>query len=49
VSSFEEAVGNAIANAEEGDMILTLGAGSVAQVGPMLLERFATLSASGAR
>jgi UDP-N-acetylmuramate--alanine ligase len=49
VSSFEDAVDNAIANAQEGDMILTLGAGSVSQVGPMLLERFETLSASGAR
>jgi len=25
--------------AEDGDMILTLGAGSVSQLGPMILER----------
>jgi len=49
VRCFEDAVGSAIRKAEPGDMILTLGAGSVSQVGPMLLERFRTLSASGAR
>jgi UDP-N-acetylmuramate--alanine ligase len=38
-SSFEGAVSDAIANAREGDMILTLGAGSVSQIGLMLLER----------
>ncbi|MBO0910784.1 MAG: UDP-N-acetylmuramate--L-alanine ligase [Acidobacteria bacterium] len=49
VSSFEDAVGAVIGKAEAGDMILTLGAGSVSQVGPMLLERFETLSAGFAR
>jgi UDP-N-acetylmuramate--alanine ligase len=39
VSSFEEAVNTATAAAREGDMILTLGAGSVSQIGPMLLEK----------
>jgi UDP-N-acetylmuramate--alanine ligase len=39
VSSFEEAVNTATAEAREGDMILTLGAGSVSQIGPMLLEK----------
>ena len=39
VSSFEEAVNVATAEAREGDMILTLGAGSVSQIGPMLLEK----------
>jgi len=39
VSSFEEAVNAATAEAREGDMILTLGAGSVSQIGPMLLEK----------
>jgi UDP-N-acetylmuramate--alanine ligase len=38
-SSFEDAVSDATANAQEGDMILTLGAGSVSQIGPMVLER----------
>jgi len=39
VSSFADAVTSAIATAHEGDMILTLGAGSVSQLGPMLLEK----------
>jgi UDP-N-acetylmuramate--alanine ligase len=37
--SFDDAVMAATANAREGDMILTLGAGSVSQLGPMVLER----------
>jgi UDP-N-acetylmuramate--alanine ligase len=37
--SFEDAVLAAVANAQERDMILTLGAGSVSQLVPMLLER----------
>jgi UDP-N-acetylmuramate--alanine ligase len=39
VESFEDAVSAATAEAHEGDMILTLGAGSVSQLGPMLLEK----------
>ena len=39
LSSFEDAVAAATANAHEGDMILTLGAGSVSQIGAMILER----------
>ena len=39
VSSFAYAVNAAAAVAEEGDMILTLGAGNVSQLGPMILER----------
>ena len=39
VSSAAEAVEAAAAVAQEGDMILTLGAGSVSQLGPMILER----------
>jgi UDP-N-acetylmuramate--alanine ligase len=42
-SSFDNAVLAATANAGEGDMILTLGAGSVSQIGPMLLEKLASL------
>ncbi|HUO14965.1 MAG TPA: UDP-N-acetylmuramate--L-alanine ligase [Verrucomicrobiae bacterium] len=38
VSSFAEAINAAVSAAGEGDMILTLGAGSVSQLGPMLLE-----------
>jgi len=37
-SSFEETARVAISDAKEGDLILTLGAGSVYQVGPMILE-----------
>jgi UDP-N-acetylmuramate--alanine ligase len=43
--SFEDAVDAAIGVAEEGDMILTLGAGSVSQLGPMLLEKLRTTTA----
>ena len=39
VSSFGDAATAAITAAHEGDMILTLGAGSVSQLGPMLVER----------
>ena len=37
--SFEAAVAAATANARDGDMILTLGAGSVSQLAPMLLGK----------
>ncbi|MCU1285350.1 MAG: UDP-N-acetylmuramate--L-alanine ligase [Acidobacteriales bacterium] len=36
--SFENAVAQACTNAQPGDMIITLGAGSVSQIGPMLLQ-----------
>jgi UDP-N-acetylmuramate--alanine ligase len=39
VSSFAGAVSAAAAVAENGDMILTLGAGSVSQLGPMIVAR----------
>jgi len=39
VSSFENAATSVIAVAQEGDMILTLGAGSVSQLGPMIIEK----------
>ena len=38
-NSFAEAVSKAAASAQDGDMILTLGAGSVSQLGPMILEK----------
>jgi UDP-N-acetylmuramate--alanine ligase len=39
VSSFADAVTSAAAAAQDGDMILTLGAGSVSQLGPLILEK----------
>jgi len=39
VGSFADAVSSAAAAAQDGDMILTLGAGSVSQLGPMILEK----------
>ncbi len=38
-SSFADAVSSAAAAAQDGDMILTLGAGSVSQLGPLILEK----------
>ncbi len=45
--SFADAVANAVALAQPGDMVLTLGAGSVSQLGAMLLEKFEAQSGSG--
>ncbi len=39
VSSFAEAAEGVSVAAEDGDMVLTLGAGSVSQLGPMILEK----------
>ena len=39
VASFADAVASPVAVAQPGDMILTLGAGSVSQLGPMILEK----------
>ena len=39
VASFADAVNAASEVAKEGDMIVTLGAGSVSQLGPMILEK----------
>ena len=39
VGSFNDAVESAASGAGEGDMILTLGAGSVSQLGPLILEK----------
>jgi UDP-N-acetylmuramate--alanine ligase len=41
VASFSEAAEVAAAAAQEGDMILTLGAGSVSQLGPLILAQLA--------
>jgi len=43
--SFADGVASVVAAAQPGDMILTLGAGSVSQLGPMILEK---LRAKGA-
>jgi len=43
VSSFADAVTRAIEAARDGEMILTLGAGSVSQLGPMVLDRLSLL------
>ena len=47
-SSFEDAASAAISVAQRGDMILTLGAGSVSQLGPMLLEKLGPSAAGSA-
>ena len=39
VASFADGVASVVAAAQAGDMILTLGAGSVSQLGPMILEK----------
>jgi UDP-N-acetylmuramate--alanine ligase len=38
-NSFHDAVASVVAAARTGDMILTLGAGSVSQVGPIIMEK----------
>ncbi|MDT7817494.1 MAG: hypothetical protein QOJ42_7410, partial [Acidobacteriaceae bacterium] len=40
-SSFDEAVSRTVAQAADGDAILTLGAGSVSQAASMVLEALA--------
>ena len=37
--SFTDAIASSIEAAHDGDMILTLGAGSVSQLGPMILDK----------
>jgi UDP-N-acetylmuramate--alanine ligase len=49
VSSPAEAVEAAAAVAQDGDMILTLGAGSVSQFGPMILEKLKEREAENVR
>jgi UDP-N-acetylmuramate--alanine ligase len=44
-SSFDDAVLAAVESAHEGDMLLTLGAGSVSQLAPMLIEKLEALPA----
>ncbi|HEY5068387.1 MAG TPA: cyanophycin synthetase, partial [Candidatus Acidoferrum sp.] len=51
ISTFEDAIVSVAAIAEPGDMILTLGAGNVGQLAPMILEKLQIMknSASAAR
>jgi UDP-N-acetylmuramate--alanine ligase len=44
-SSFADGVASVVAAAQPGDMILTLGAGSVSQLGPVILENLRTTAA----
>jgi UDP-N-acetylmuramate--alanine ligase len=39
MSGFEEAVAMAAENARSGDLVLTLGAGNISQLGPMILQK----------
>jgi UDP-N-acetylmuramate--alanine ligase len=47
VTSFANAVSSVAAAAAEGDMILTLGAGSVSQLGSMILEKLKEIENAG--
>jgi UDP-N-acetylmuramate--alanine ligase len=49
VSAFAEAVDSAASVAQDGDMILTLGAGSVSQLGPLIVEKLKERETSGAK
>jgi UDP-N-acetylmuramate--alanine ligase len=44
--SFADAVAKVAARAKPGDMVLTLGAGSVSQLGAMILEKLETMASS---
>ena len=48
IPSFADAVDRVAAVAQDGDMVLTLGAGSVYQLGPMILEKLKARQAAGA-
>jgi UDP-N-acetylmuramate--alanine ligase len=39
VPSFDEAIEEVAKNAQAGDIVLTLGAGNVSQLGPMIVDR----------
>jgi len=49
VGSFTDAVEAVLSAAKEGDLILTLGAGNVHQLGPMLLNSLAVAQPSSSR
>jgi UDP-N-acetylmuramate--alanine ligase len=44
VPSIEDAISQAVSNSKPGDMILTLGAGNVSQLGPAVLDRLSTFA-----
>jgi UDP-N-acetylmuramate-alanine ligase len=44
VSSVDDAITLAVSKAQAGDMILTLGAGNVSQLGPSVLEKLSSLA-----
>jgi UDP-N-acetylmuramate--alanine ligase len=46
-ASVDEGVGRLVSQADEGDLIMTLGAGSVSQAGPVVLERLGGEVVSG--
>ncbi len=48
-NSFADAVESAAGAAQEGDMILTLGAGSVSQLGPLIVDKLKERETAGAR
>ncbi len=48
-ASFDDAIAAVTGIAQPGDMILTLGAGSVSQLGPQILEKLAGVGTSTAR
>ncbi|HWZ44058.1 MAG TPA: UDP-N-acetylmuramate--L-alanine ligase [Candidatus Saccharimonadales bacterium] len=47
VNSFDDAVRKLAEVAHSGDMVLTLGAGSISQLGPRILERLKSISSNG--
>lgn len=49
IGSFPAAIEAVSSAAQEGDMILTLGAGSVSQLGPMILEKLGQRAATAAQ
>lgn len=49
VSAFADAVDSAAAVAQDGDMILTLGAGSVSQLGPLIVEKLKERESTGGK
>jgi UDP-N-acetylmuramate--alanine ligase len=47
VPGFSDSVASVAALAQPGDMVLTLGAGSVSQLGPLLLEKLQSANQLG--
>jgi UDP-N-acetylmuramate--alanine ligase len=49
VASFDDAAEAVTRTAQDGDMVLTLGAGNVSQAGPLILEKLSSRQAAGVR